>query len=250
MKLSVGLITYNEEKNLGKTLEAVKEIADEIIVVDSFSNDKTKDIARSYGAKIYDEDWKGYGLQKNSVIDKCSGEWVLLIDADEVVTEKLRRRIDQIINSEPEYEVYETNRCSVCFGKEIKYGGWSNDYVVRLFKKNTGSFNDVVIHESFVTDKDKGRLREKLLHYTYLTIEDYFSKFNRYTSEGALKRFKDGKKTGIFRILFNPFFKFIKMYVLKKGFLDGLYGFILAVFAYIYHFTIQIKLYFLIKDKK
>jgi len=249
MKLSVALITYNEEKILGKTLEAVKSIADEIILVDSHSTDKTIAIAESYGAKVYSEDWKGFGAQKNSAIDKCQNEWVLLLDADEVVSEELKIKIKEIIKENRDI-VYEINRCSVCFGKEIKYGGWSNDYVPRLFKKGAGYLDNAIIHESFVTSKERIKIKEKLYHYTYLSVEDYFSKFNRYTSAGALRRKEKNKRASIASIIFNPLFKFIKMYIINLGFLDGFHGFILANFAFFYNFVIQVKLYMLQDEKR
>ena len=126
MKLSVGIITLNEEKIIGKTLKSVEEIADEIIIVDSNSSDKTIEIAKSFGAKVFTEAWKGFGPQKNSVIDKCSGEWILLIDADEELSESLVSKIKKIINGKTDYNVYKINRSSVCFGKRIKHGGWSH----------------------------------------------------------------------------------------------------------------------------
>ncbi|MBZ4683378.1 MAG: glycosyl transferase family 2 [Fusobacteriales bacterium] len=251
MGLSVGIITFNEEKKIEKTLEAIKEIADEIIIVDSYSTDKTVEISKKYNAKIFIEEWKGFGKQKNSVIEKCNNEWILLIDADEVVSKELADKIKKIIsNKENEYNVYKLNRCSICFGKEIKYGGWSNDYVVRLFKKGKATLDNAIIHETFITKEKIGKIKEKLYHYTYLDLEEYFNKFNSYTSKGALKRKEKGKKASILSIIFNPIFKFIKMYIFKLGFLDGFYGFILGVLAYIYNFVIQVKLYMLRNEEK
>ncbi len=249
VKLSVGIITFNEERIIAKTLESVKDVADEIVIVDSYSTDKTAEIAKKYGAKVFFEEWKGFGPQKNSVIEKCNGEWILLIDADEVLSSELVDRLSEVLRRESD-AVYLLNRCSVCFGKEIKYGGWSNDYVIRLFKKGTAYLDDAIIHEDFITESPKIKLSEKLFHYTYLTFEDYFEKFNKYTSMGALKRYDSGKKASVVSIIFNPIFKFLKMYFLKKGFCDGLHGFILSNFAYFYNFVIQLKLYALQKEGK
>ena len=116
MGLSVGIITYNEEKNILKVIKAVEKIADEIIIVDSNSTDNTVDLVKKNGAQVFVESWKGYGPQKNSVIEKCNQDWILLIDADEIVSEKLGERIFEIINSKPEFEVYEVNFTAVCFG--------------------------------------------------------------------------------------------------------------------------------------
>ena len=126
MKLSVGIITYNEENRIGKTLDSVKEIADEIIVVDSESSDRTAEIAKAKGAEVFVEKWKGYGPQKNSVLEKCSGNWILLIDADEVVSIELKDKIKDIINGNSDSDVYKIKLRNICFGKEIKYGGWDD----------------------------------------------------------------------------------------------------------------------------
>lgn len=230
MNLSVGIITFNEEKRIGRTLEAIKDIADEVVVVDSGSTDRTEEICREYGVKFYPENWKGYGLQKNSVIDKCTKDWILLIDADEVVSESLKERILQIVKAN-EKAVYEINFTSVCFGKKIKHGGWSGSYRIRLFSKESGKYNENMVHEEFITNFDIKRIKEDIYHYSYEDLADYLSKFNRYTSEGAKEYYRRGKKAGIFGIVFNPIFKFIRMYFFRFGFLDGLEGLILAILS-------------------
>lgn len=250
MSLSVAIITYNEEKKIEKTLKALKDIADEIIIVDSFSEDKTKEIALLYGAKFYEEAWQGFGKQKNLALEKCSGDWTLLLDADEVLSDELRKKIVEIINTENKDVAYKLNRCSVCFGKEIKYGGWSNDYVIRLFRKGDARLDGAFIHEKMLTEKKVEKLSEKLYHYTYLNVEEYFSKFNSYTTKGALKRYEKGKRSSIIGIMFNPMYKFFKMYILKLGFLDGFDGFVLAMLSYMYNFVIQLKLYILKIEEK
>lgn len=229
MKLSVGIITFNEEKRIGRTLEPLRDIADEIIVVDSGSSDATEEICKKYGVKFFREDWKGYGPQKNSVIDKCSGEWILLIDADEVVSFDLKDKIKKIINEEN--SVYEINFTSVCFGKKIKFGGWSGSYRIRLFAKGSGKYNDNLVHEEFVTTYEVKKIKEEIFHYSYEDLSDYLYKFNRYTSEGAIEYNKRGKKSGIFSIIINPIFKFVRMYIFRLGFLDGIEGLLLAVLS-------------------
>lgn len=230
MKLSVGIITKNEEKRLARTLEAVKEIADEIIIVDSGSEDKTKEIALGYGAKFFEEEWKGYGLQKNSVIEKCKGRYILLIDADEVISPKLKLKIEEILKSE-KGEVFEINFTSVCFGKKIKRGGWSGSYRIRLFKNGIGRYNDNQVHEEFITTGRIEKLKEDIFHYSYEDLEDYLSKFNRYTTEGAKEYYRRGKKSNFFNIVVNPIFKFLRMYIFRLGVLDGVEGLILAILS-------------------
>jgi len=241
MKLSVGLIVNNEERILGKTLDAIKDLADEIIIIDSGSTDSTIEIAKSKGTKVFLEEWKGFGPQKNSVIEKCSGEWILLIDADEVVSPELKEKIKEIIEKN-ENKVYEINRCSVCFGKELKYGGWSNQYATRLWKKGSVKVSDNLVHEEFLTELPKEKIKEKIYHYTYLTLSDYIARFDRYTTLGAEEYLKRGKKASFFNIVINPFFKFIRMYIFRLGFLDGLEGLIIAIFSGMYTMTKYFKL--------
>lgn len=243
MKLSVALITFNEEKNLERTLKSVVEIADEIIIVDSGSKDRTEEIAKKYGAKFYSEPWRGYGAQKNLAIDRCSGDWVLNIDADEEISKELATRIDEIKNSSDEIKrVYKVNNTSVCFGKILRHGGWSNIYKIKLFRKDAGRYNDNVVHEDFITSEKVYSLKEEMFHHSYLTMGDYLTKFNRYTTEGALDYYKKGKKPSNFQIIFNPIFKFIKMYIFQLGFLDGIEGLMIAVDSSVYSMTKYFKL--------
>jgi len=229
MKLSVGLITYNEEKDLSRTLNAVKEIADEIVIVDNGSTDRTIEIAEKYGAKVYSEKWKGYGLQKNSVIDKCNGDWILLIDADEEITVPLKERIKGIINDQDVLcKVYKVNFLTICFGKKIRYGGWSNFYRIRLFARNSGRFDDKVVHENFITSESVGLIKEEINHYTYNSLEDYFNKFNDYTTNQAFQYKKAGKQRNILSIYWGSKFYFFKSYILQLGFLDGYEGYLLS----------------------
>jgi glycosyltransferase involved in cell wall biosynthesis len=235
MNLSVGLITYNEEKDIARTLAAVKDIADEIVIVDSGSNDKTIEIAKSFNAHVYMEDWKGFGNQKNSVIEKCQGKWILLIDADEEVSEPLRNSIRAIVSGEAtENEVYKIRFKTICFGKQIDHGGWSNFYRVRLFKNGAGKYDNKQVHETFVTSAPVGEIKEYINHYTYHNLEEYFNKFNDYTSKLAVQNHEKGKNKGVLGIYFSAKFKFWKMYIFQLGFLDGYEGYLLAKISSMY----------------
>jgi glycosyltransferase involved in cell wall biosynthesis len=250
MDLSVCLITKNEEANLSRTLVSVEGLADEIIVVDSGSTDKTVTIAKSFNANVFIEDWKGYGQQKNSAIEKCNGDWILLIDADEVITGQLKEKIRSMINQPKSKDIYFIRFLTICFGKRIRYGGWSGFYRVRLFKRDAGRYNNNFVHESFIASPGKttGRIRNDILHYTYLSIQDYIDKSNRYTSEGAIEYFRRGKRSSLITQMFSPLAKFIKMYFLKLGFLDGKEGFILAILSSTSIFLKYVKLRELIKS--
>lgn len=242
MKLSVAIITLNEEKNLERTLKSVQSFADEIVIVDSGSTDKTEEIAKRYGAKFYFQKWEGYGKQRNNVIDRCENEWILNIDADEEISLKLAKKIEELKN-EKEKKVFSINFTSVCFGKKIKYGGWSNSYRIRLFRKNSGRFNDNMVHEEFETLEKIYFLKEDIYHHSYYSLEDYFLKFNRYTTEGAIEYYKKRKKSNFFQIVFNPMFKFLRMYIFRFGFLDGKEGFLLACTSAMYSMVKYYKLY-------
>lgn len=243
MKLSVGVITFNEENRIGKTLDAIKDIADEIIVVDSKSSDRTCEIAKSKGAKVFVEKWKGYGPQKNSVLEKCSGEWILLIDADEVVSTELKDKIKEIINSKNlSSEIYKIKLRNIAFKKEIKFGGW-DDYVIRLWKNGKVKISDREVHEKYQTFGNRvEKIEEKIIHYTYDSIEEFLEKLNRYTSQSANEYIKSKKNASFFKIYSKMLFRFIKMYILQLGFLDGYEGYLLAKYSSIYTMTKYTKL--------
>lgn len=239
--LSVGIITYNEQERLGRTLESVKDLADEIVIVDSFSQDKTVEIAKNYGAIVHQIKWPGYGAQKNNVIERCSKKWILLIDADEVITPELKAEIENIIKT-PECAVYEVPFNAVCFGKRIRFGGWSGSHRIRLFKRESGKYSLDQVHEQFLTSEKVGRLKNRIDHYTYESYQDYLTKFNRYTSEGAEVAYSRGKSAGFFNIVINPMFKFIRMYLIRGGALDGVEGLALATFSSLYTSVKYLKL--------
>ncbi|MCI7223562.1 MULTISPECIES: glycosyltransferase family 2 protein [Fusobacterium] len=243
MTLTVSIITLNEEKNLARTLESVKKFADEIVIVDSGSTDKTEEIAKSFNAKFYFQKWLGYGPQRNKAIELASSEWVLNIDADEEISEELAKKIADIKDDKNDkIDVFKINFMSVCFGKKIKHGGWSNSYRIRLFKKNSGRFNENNVHEEFITNSHIGKINEYILHHSYSDLEDYFTKFNKYTTLGAIEYYKKNKKASLVSIVLNPIYKFIRMYFFRLGFLDGLEGFILAITSSLYTMVKYYKL--------
>ena len=216
MKLSVGIITFNEENRIGKTLDSVKEIANEIIIVDSESTDKTVEIALSKGAKVLVEKWKGYGPQKNSVLEKCKGDWILLIDADEVISPQLKEKIKIIINSEnPSSDVYK----------------------IRLRKNGKVKISSREVHEQYQTDSKIKKIKEMIIHYTYDSIEEFLEKLNRYTSQSAKEYIKKGKNPSFLKIYSKMMFRFLKMYILQLGFMDGYEGYLLAKYSSIYTVT-------------
>jgi len=243
MNLSVGLITYNEALDLPHTLFAIKDIADEIIIVDNGSVDDTLEIAQSFGAKVFHEEWKGFGKQKNSVIEKCQGKWILLIDADEIVTPKLTEQIKRIIAEKESKKVYKIRFQTFCFGSKIRFGGWNHYYRIRLFMKDSGRYNDNEIHEKFITNEIVGKIKQNIYHYTYRSKKEYKEKMIQYAAKMAEAYLKKGKQKSKFGAFLSASFAFLKMYLLQLGFLDGKNGFILAdgQFHYTYYKYLKIK---------
>lgn len=248
MTLTVAMITLNEEKNLERTLKSVQDFADEIVIVDSGSTDRTEEIAKKFGAKFVYQEWLGYGLQRNKAIELSTSDWILNIDADEEISPELANKIKGI-KENSRYKVYKINFMSVCFNKKIKHGGWSNSYRIRLFKKDAGRFNENAVHEEFITKEEVSKLNEYIYHHSYSDLADYLRKFNKYTTLGAVEYHYKNKKAGIISIVLSPLYKFIRMYIFRLGFLDGIEGFVLAILSALYTMVKYYKLREIYKNK-
>ncbi|MDP3024607.1 MAG: glycosyltransferase family 2 protein [candidate division Zixibacteria bacterium] len=246
-RISAIVITYNEEKNIQRCLESLSW-ADEIVVVDSFSQDRTKDIASSFTDKIFDLGWQGFGKQKEIARTKASYDWVLSVDADEVVSEKLKEEIKSVINKNDSLDGYYIPRLSNFLGRWIKHSGWYPDYVLRLFRKDKARFDDSPVHEKLILDGKAGFLRNEIRHYTDPDISHYLSKMDKYTTLSAQKLLAEGKSATLFDLLLRPVAIFFKMYLFKSGFLDGWQGFLLACFSSFHVFVKYAKLWHLRKS--
>lgn len=248
MKLSVIVITYNEEINIKECLESIS-CADETIVVDSASSDRTVDIAKGFTQNITIVGNLPYGEKRNIGIDKAQGDWILWLDADERVTSQLKDEILKKINNSNSENAYYINRKSFFITKFIKHCGWYPDFTLRLFKKSTGiKFNSLLVHEKPVYNGPAGRLKNELLHYTDRSFEQYFGKMNKYTTLSARGMFIKGKQAGFTDIIFRPVFTFLKMYFLKLGILDGFMGLVLCILSSIHVMVKYLKLYLLNKS--
>lgn len=227
MRLSVCLITHNEEANIVRTLESVRGIADEIIVVDSHSTDSTVTLAKSSGAIVFDEDWKGFAAQKNSCIAKSGGDWILSLDADEEVSPELASSILALKNasSAPQFGGYFMARRNLYLNKWIKRAGYYPDRKLRLVKRGYAKFQLRAVHEDMKMSSNTGILNGDLIHHAYSDLEKFIDHANRYSSLGA-QMVVDEKPAGfsIVNILFRPAVNFIYRYVLRGGFLDGREG--------------------------
>ncbi len=228
--LSVIMITLDEEENIRACLQSVAW-ADEIIVVDAESTDRTAAIAKEYTDRVFVIPWQGYAANKSFALAQARGEWIFWIDADEIVPAALAREIQAVIRSGPRYSGYEVARKAYFLGRWIKHCGWYPGYVLRLFRRDHGRFNEHRVHEGVELAGDRARLQNSLDHYTDRDLEHYMWKFNRYTSLAAEELAGKGRRGGLAAFLFRPLHAFIKMYILKRGFLDGVEGLMLCLLS-------------------
>lgn len=233
--LTVVVITLNEEHNISRCLNSVAW-ADEIIVVDANSSDRTREIAKEHGARVLVREWQGFGKAKQAGVLESKGDWVLSLDADEVVSPALGQEIQAAIKSK-DYVGYRVPRKTQFLGKWISHCGWYPDYVLRLFRAESGKVSADAVHERIEVDGQVGTLGNELQHYSYPTLEVYFSKFNRYTTLAARDGLRTGQRASVYDLLVRPFAAFIKHYFLRQGFRDGLQGFTISVLSSCYVFV-------------
>lgn len=226
-KVSVVIITKDEERNIGACLESIKW-ADEIVVVDSGSKDKTREICEEYGAKVFIEEWLGFGRQKNKAIEKTKNEWILNLDADEKVTPELTAEIAEVLDEKVELNGFYIPRKNFFASRWIRHGGWYPDYNLRLFRKSKGRFRERHVHEKVILEGKVGYLKNPIEHHTYSSIKEFLQRQDLYSDLAAQEMFNAGKKSRFYDILFRPTWTFFQMYFLRAGFLDGYYGFLLA----------------------
>jgi glycosyltransferase involved in cell wall biosynthesis len=250
-KLSVVIISFNEEKNIGRCLDSVKEIADEIILLDSHSTDLTAAIAESKGAIVVKETFKGYIQQKNRAVELASHNFVLSLDADEALDPDL---IDSIIRAKQQFRspAYQMNRLSNYCGKFIRHGSWYPDAKVRLFDRRSARWGGINPHDKIVLDEGihGERLKGNILHYSYNTISEHVAQNNKFSSLAAESFYAKGKRTNLFKVFINPFWAFLQSYVVRAGFLDGLFGLVIAIQIAHLTFLKHLKLYLLWQSGK
>lgn len=240
MDISAVIITLNEEANIEACLASVSW-AREIVVVDAESEDRTREIALRFTREVHEKKWEGYSEAKGFAIGKASSEWVLSLDADERATPELRREIESL-PAEAAVDGYMVPIKPLFLGRWIRHCGWYPGYKLRLFRKELASVTPRKLHEGIRVRGDTGRLQNPLLHYAYPTVRSYFEKFSRYTDTAARELYEQGRRARAFDIVARPFFSFLKTYFAKRGFLDGLEGFILCVFSSLYVMVKYVKL--------
>ncbi|MFO7789822.1 MAG: glycosyltransferase family 2 protein [Bacteroidales bacterium] len=228
IKLSVVIITYNEAKNIGRCLKSVRGVADEIVVVDSFSEDETVEIAESYGAKVITHAFEGHIEQKNYANTQASHPHILSLDADEALSPELYKHIAEI-KTNWQYDAYSFNRLTNYCGRWIRHCGWYPDIKVRLFDSRCGSWKGINPHDKYVVESGNVKyIKADILHYSYYTVSDHIKQIDYFSGIKAKELFKQNKKCRFIKRYFAASFKFFSMYFIKAGFLDGYEGYMIA----------------------
>ena len=252
--LSIFIPVFNEEQNLPACLESIKGLGWEILVVDSYSTDKTVALASAAGARVLQHEYVNSAAQKNWSIPQCAHEWVFIIDADERMTPDLRAEIEALFarSGGPDCDGYFVVRRNFFLGGEIKHGGWETNDVQRLFKRDLGRYDKREVHADVKVDGRSGKLKAKLDHITCpLTLDGlnrYFQRFNRYTTQAAERYHREGRQPRWINFFIHPGWEFFKMYILKLGILDGIPGLAVCAFCAFTRFVRYMKLYVRIKS--
>jgi glycosyltransferase involved in cell wall biosynthesis len=234
----------DEEQNLEACLRSFSEICDEIIVVDSFSRDRTVEIARRFTDRVYQREWKDYRTFLKFAMPRARYRWLLIVDCDERVSPRLRHEIRERVEKDGAgFDGFRMLRVNHFLGRRIRHGGWQNDFIYRFFRKGRGGPREREVHPGIVIDGPIEALDGPMLHFPYPTLEDYFSKFNRYTSAAARDRLAAGRRVRWIDRFLAPPFRFFKSYVLQLGFLDGYPGFVLASLGFMYLYVRYTKMW-------
>jgi len=248
--VSAIVVCFNEEKNIRDCLESLRW-CDEIVVVDSFSTDRTVEIARQYTDRIVQRPWAGYRDQKAFAHSQATKQWVMLVDSDERVTPELRDEIQRALDGDAgRYLGYAVPRLVFYLGRWWRRGGWYPDYDVRLFRRDKATWGGSDPHEKILVDGAVRRLKNPLHHFSYRNIDDHMQRINRFTSISSRELRKGGGRWRLADALLRPAFRFFRSYVLKRGFMEGFAGFYVAVTAAVYVFLKYAKLWEIELDEK
>jgi glycosyltransferase involved in cell wall biosynthesis len=248
-RLSVTVITWNEETRLRRCLESVAW-ADEIIVVDAESTDKTVTIAREFTDHVVLRPWDGFAPQKNAAIDRATGDFILSVDADEEVSGELRDAIRDVLASSTVADGYAVPRRNMFWGRWVRHGRLYPDWQIRLFRRDAGRFVDREVHESVEVNGVVSRLHGALVHESYRDVADFLERTNRYTTLAAEEWIRSGRPIGVRDLTLRPFGRFLSMYVVHAGFLDGWRGFLLATLYAYYVFVRSAKVWERVRHRR
>jgi len=243
-RLSVVVITLNEERNIERCLRSVRW-ADEVVVVDSFSSDRTIELANRYADRVAQHEYDGDIPQRERGFAIASGTWLMYVDADEEVTVELQKEIRSVVGSHDAADGYEVPRKVFMFGKRICHGGWEPDYTLRLFRRDRYRAEPAEVHGGFTVEGRRGRLCAFLNHYTYESIGQYLAKMNDYTSLQVSNKLRDSRTgpVGAVRLILSPCSHFVRKYFSNGGYRDGFHGFLLAVLGSMYTLALYAKLW-------
>ena len=251
MHISVVIITYNEERNIERCIRSVLNISDEIIVVDSFSEDNTVAIARSLGAKVIQHAFEGYGAQKKFAINQAGNDWILQLDADESISPELEKSILSI-NDADTHSAYTVNVLTNYCGKWIKHCGWYPNPKIRLMDRRKGCMSADSVHEKRIPNEVNAKIRHlkpDLLHYSYYTISDHIQKIHHYSEISARADVARGKRCSMLKVFFAPKWFFMIQYIFARGFLDGYFGYIICKNSSFYVYLKYTKIYLYSREK-
>ena len=226
--LSAIVTTFNEAGQIEECLKRLA-FADEVLVVDSFSTDRTRDFARTHGARVVQHEYESPAAQKNWAIPQAANEWVLIVDADEWVTEELAEEIRRTIAMPEARDGYEMRRRNFFLGREIRYSGWQNDWVLRLFRRGSARYVERQVHEVMSVDGSVGRLRSRLVHHSYRSLDDYWRKLRRYAEWNAVEARRRGERVSPAYMMVHPALRFLKAYLAQGGILDGRHGLVVCL---------------------
>ncbi len=241
-KISACIITFNEEDRIQECLKSL-DFCDEAIVVDSHSSDKTREIAEKCGARVIERDWPGHRQQKEFTIRQASHDWVLCLDADEQISSELRDEIIKLRDAGfPKQAGWRMPRISYYMGRWVTHGSWTPDYNLRLFDRRQGYWGGRNPHDKVELDGPMGTLKGKIVHYPYRTLAEHLRTIDSYTTIRAEVMYEAGKKASILNLIINPWVSFIKYYIVKRAFLDGWHGLVMAYLTAQYVRTKYIKL--------
>lgn len=251
MKISAVILTYNEELNIGRCIDSVKDLVEEVLVVDSFSNDKTLQICNDKGVRIIQNKFEGYIEQKNFAIANATYKHILSLDADEAISPELAESIMNV-KANWKYDGYEFNRLTNYCGKWIKHCGWYPDKKLRLFDSSKGKWGGVNPHDKFymIQGAKLSALKGDLYHYSYFSINQHFDRVDDFTTIMAEEAVKKNKKSGLLYLIFSPWVKFIKSYFIQLGILDGYYGFVICIISSFATFMKYAKIIEIKRQKK
>jgi len=248
MSLSVVIITKNEEAAIEACLDSV-DWADEIIVFDSGSTDRTVEICRRYTEEVYETDWPGFGPQKNRAMAKATGDWILSLDADERIPPALKKEIQQAVADPDAPDAFAMPRLSSFCGRPIRHAGWWPDYITRLVRNGKARFSDDLVHERLIIDGTTVRLAHPIAHEAFESLEDAIETMNRYTTAGALMMHRRGESSSLWKAVSHGLWSFVYSYVGRGGFLDGREGFLVALYVAEHTFYRYAKRLYLEDDK-